>query len=246
MKSVLISGAGRGIGKALCAEGLKRGYKVHALVRKAQDAPAGTTPHVSDIRDRAKIKAILEKLAPELTLYIANAGVDARYNPRDPGAAEKAAEIFEINGTGTVYSMFELVYQWVNRGCRDRHIAVVSSLAAGRGMPTSGLYIATKTAQRNLCQALEHDLRPFGIQVTAIRPGFIRTDMTSNLKMMPFVMEAERAARIIFDGLERGKAEISFPIPTLVASWFRDLVPYFIFRFAMGRMAAQVEKLRKS
>lgn len=229
-RAVLISGASRGIGRALCAEALTRGFKVHALVRNAQDALPGTVAHVSDIRDREAVEKILVALAPELTHFIANAGIDARYNPRDSLSAQKCVDIFDINGTSTAFSMVVLAREWVRLGLRDRRMAVVSSLAAGRGMPMAGFYIATKTAEFCLAQALEGDLAPHGIGVSAIRPGFVSTDMTARNKHMPFLWDAPRAARYIWDGLERGRFEIAFPFPMRALCWLRDAVPYFIFR----------------
>ncbi len=230
MRSVLITGASRGLGRALCAEAIARGYRVHALVRKAEDAPPGTVAHVADIRDRERVEKILVDLAPELTHFIANAGIDGRYNPKDPKAAQKAVEVFEINGTATAFTMIVMAREWVRLGLRDRNIAVTSSLAAGRGMAMAGFYIATKTAELCLAQSLEADLAPYGIGVTAIRPGFIRTDMTAKNKVMPFLMDADRAAKIIWKGLERGKPVIAFPSTMWLLCVLRDAVPTFIYR----------------
>jgi NAD(P)-dependent dehydrogenase (short-subunit alcohol dehydrogenase family) len=232
-KSVLISGASRGVGRALCAEAITRGYRVHALVRKMEDAPPGTVAHVADIRERDKVEKIMMALAPELTHFIANAGIDGRYHPEDPNAAQRAVDVFEINGTATAFSMVVMAREWVKGKHRGRRLAVVSSLAAGRGMPLAGFYIATKTAELCLAQSMEGDLAPYGIGVTVIRPGFIRTDMTKKNKVMPFVMDVDRAARIVWDGLERGRFMIAFPFPLRVLCWVRDHIPFFMFRQAM-------------
>jgi NAD(P)-dependent dehydrogenase (short-subunit alcohol dehydrogenase family) len=237
-KSVLITGASRGIGRALCAEALARGYKVHALVRDAKNAPPGTTPHLApDIRDRAAVEKAIVALAPELTHFIANAGVEGNYNPRDPRAPEKMVEVFEINGTATAFSMAVMAREWVRLGLRDRHMAVTSSLAAGRGMAMAGPYIATKTSELCLAEGMEGDLAPYGIGVSAIRPGFIRTDLTSKNKFtMPFIMDVEKAARIIWNGLERGRFEIAFPRRMAWLAWVRDRIPYCLFRWMNRRI----------
>ncbi|MBI3543262.1 MAG: SDR family NAD(P)-dependent oxidoreductase [Deltaproteobacteria bacterium] len=104
-RSVLITGAARGIGRALCEEAKARGYRVHALVRKPGTAPAGCTEHLADIRDRAAVEKIIVALAPELTNFIANAGIEGNYSPTDPKCAEKCVEVFEVNGTATAFSM---------------------------------------------------------------------------------------------------------------------------------------------
>ena len=157
-KSVLITGASRGIGRALCEEALARGYEVHGLVRNADQAPAGVHAHVADLRDRAAIKALMHELAPKLDWYLANAGIGYMLNPSKPDTADKAAEIMEINGTATVYSIYALAYEWITLGARDKKIGVVSSLAAGLALPKTAIYAASKTAQLIACQGLAYDL----------------------------------------------------------------------------------------
>lgn len=230
MKAVLITGASRGIGRALCVEAAKRGYRVHVVVRNAQDAPSGATAHVADVREREKISAILERLAPEINVFIANAGVDASHDPRDPGYAERAAAVFEINGTATAYSVFRLAHLWATAGARNRRLAVVSSLAAGRGLPRAGAYIATKTAQLSLCQSLERDLARFGIGVSVIQPGFVDTDMSRKQALRPMLISPERAAAIIWDGLEKGRFRVAFPLPIALVTGLLSMLPYRVFR----------------
>ncbi|MBI3543261.1 MAG: SDR family NAD(P)-dependent oxidoreductase [Deltaproteobacteria bacterium] len=115
-------------------------------------------------------------------------------------------------------------------------------------MPMAAFYIATKTAELVFAQAIEADLAPYGIGVSAIRPGFIATDLTADNKFpMPWIMSAERAARIVWNGIERGRFEIAFPFGMKWASWFRDTQPYFVFRWInlfLGRKAAQARALK--
>lgn len=229
-KSVLITGASRGIGRALCEEALARGYEVHGLVRNADQAPAGVHAHVADLRDRAAIKALMHELAPKLDWYLANAGIGYMLNPSKPDTADKAAEIMEINGTATVYSIYALAYEWITLGARDKKIGVVSSLAAGLALPKTAIYAASKTAQLIACQGLAYDLARNGISVSAIQPGFIETDMSADTPQRPFLMSAQEAARRIFDGLERGKNRIAFPSPTASIAWVSNHLPDFLVR----------------
>lgn len=237
MKSVLITGASRGIGRALCEEALRRGYRVHALVRKPGDAPAGTTPHVADVREHEKVGAILKSLAPELTHFIANAGIQERFSPKDPEAAAKVVRVFEINGTAVAFSMATLACEWVRLGCRDRRLVTISSLAAGRGMPRTGAYCATKAAEFIFAQALDYDLASYGIRVSAVRPGFIHTDLTSYMPFKKIMLDVNDAARIIWNGVEREKFEIAFPGGTRFFAWLRDTLPFFLVRRAMHLVA---------
>jgi short-subunit dehydrogenase len=69
-------------------------------------------------------------------------------------------------------------------------------------------------------EALNGDLKPFGIGVSVICPGFVRSRITArNAFAMPLLMDTERAARIIRRGLARRRARIAFPGPTYAAAW---------------------------
>src|SRR5205823_2647433 len=81
-----------------------------------------------------------------------------------------------------------------------------------RGLAGAEAYGATKAAQINLLESLRIHLARTGVQVTTVCPGFVRTDLTArNPFPMPFIIEADQAARSICDGLERERTEIVFP-----------------------------------
>ncbi|MGZ3708233.1 MAG: SDR family NAD(P)-dependent oxidoreductase, partial [Bdellovibrionota bacterium] len=128
-KTVMVTGASRGIGKGLCEEALRRGYRVYAVVRDAARAPAGTEAFVADVRDRKRMAELIHQIADQVDLYIANAGMGENHNPSKPDAAEKAYEVLDLNASATVYSMYKLSYEWISRGLKDRRIAAVASLA---------------------------------------------------------------------------------------------------------------------
>ncbi len=102
----------------------------------------------------------------------------------------------------------------------------VSSVAGYRGMPGAQGYGAAKAAQLNLLESLRIGLRARNINVVTVAPGFVRTPMTaSNTFPMPFIIEADEAAAHIIRGLRRGKAEIVFPRPMMIAMKLARLVP---------------------
>ena len=233
-RGVLVTGASRGIGRALCEELLKRGFEVHGLVRKQDQAPPGVQAHVGDIRDRTTVKALMRELAPKIDCYIANAGVGAVLNPSKEDTADKAADIMDINGTATIYSVYALSYEWIQLGnSKGKKIGVVSSLAAGMSMPKNAVYSASKSAQLITCEGLDYDLARNGIGVSVIQPGFIETEMSADIKQRPFLISAADAARRICVGMERGQFRIAFPAGTDWLAWSYHITPRFLLRWAI-------------
>jgi short-subunit dehydrogenase len=109
-------------------------------------------------------------------------------------------------------------------------VAATSSVAGYRAMPNFGPYCASKAYVSSLMEATRVDLRTSGIKVSTIHPGFVVSELTDkNTFYMPFLVKTERAARIIVDGLERGKSEINFPWRMVVLLKLVRLVPNWIF-----------------
>jgi short-subunit dehydrogenase len=102
---------------------------------------------------------------------------------------------------------------------RRGQIALMSSLAAFRGMPSAPAYCASKAAVRVYGEALRARLRDSGVTISVVCPGFVRTPLTArNPFPMPLLMEPERAAVLIRTGLERKRPQIAFPWPSLLAA----------------------------
>ena len=113
------------------------------------------------------------------------------------------------------------------------HIAVVASAAGYRGLPTSAAYGATKAALINMCEALKPELDRYGVRITVINPGFVKTPLTDrNDFKMPFLITADDAARRIVDGLATGGFEITFPRRFTWGLKIMRCLPYPLF-FAM-------------
>jgi short-subunit dehydrogenase len=113
---------------------------------------------------------------------------------------------------------------------RAGHFAGVASLAGLRGMPTSAVYSSTKAAMQAFLEGVRVELAPKGVAVTTINPGFVVSEMTAKNKFkMPFLMNADRAARIIADGLERRKRVIQFPLPMSLLMRFARVLPNALY-----------------
>jgi len=185
-----------------------------------------------------------EALAAEETVRSELGGIDlavlnaGTYRQMDVTAWDTAAfrRHVDVNLMGLVHGV-EAVLPAMRRA-RAGMIAGVASVAGYRGFPSSQAYGATKAAEINLLESLRIDLLPLGIEVVTVCPGFVRTDLISvNSFRMPWTIERDEAARRIASGIEKGKAEIVFPLPMMLAMKAVRLVPVRPWTAAMSRMA---------
>ena len=230
--SILITGASSGIGEALALEYAEEGRslwlsgrdgaRLDAVTAACRAKGAEVDAHVVDVTDRTEMEhwlAFAEERAP-LDLVVANAGISGGTSGT-PGKGEGASQtrrIFEINVDGVLNTVLPAVAAMQRHG--GGQIALMSSVASFRGFPGAPAYCASKAAVRAYGEALRGALAPANIRVSVICPGFVRSRMTDANKFhMPFLMDADRAARIIRHGLARNKARIAFPFPTYFATW---------------------------
>ena len=117
---------------------------------------------------------------------------------------------FEVNLNGTVNGLRRFGAQY--GGARGGHISLVSSVAGYGGLVTSAAYGASKAALFNMGESMAMDLKPSGVHISMVAPGFVKTPATDvNEFPMPFIIDADEAARRIADGLAKNKTHISFP-----------------------------------
>lgn len=221
--ALLLTGASSGIGAALArayaapgrflaltARDLARLEEV-AVACRAAGAEVETA--ILDVTARESVAAWIEEIDRDrpLDLVIANAGVSAGTG-RGGESAEQTRRILATNIDGVVNTVLPALPRMQAR--RRGQIAIVSSLAGFRGFPGAPAYCASKAAVRIWGEALRGELRPQGIGVSVICPGYIATPMTAvNRFPMPFLMDVDRAAQIILRGLAHNRARIAFPWP---------------------------------
>ena len=105
---------------------------------------------------------------------------------------------------------------------RSGRIAVVASVTGYAALPRAEAYGATKAFLISMCDSLRADLSGSGVTITIINPGYVRTPLTAQNEFhMPFLIEADTAARVIADGLEAGRPEDRLP----AANGARDEAP---------------------
>lgn len=226
-RSILITGGSSGLGEAI-ARALARPGTFLALTGRDAARLAGVAEAcrlqgaeivhaVIDVADRERMAAFVAETDRHrpLDLVIANAGVSAGTQGGSEGAGQTRA-IFAANVDGVINTVIPALEAMGTRG--SGQVAIVSSLAGFRGLPGAPAYCASKAAVRVWGEALRPDWQRRGIKVNVICPGYVTTRMTAkNDFPMPFLMPADKAARIILDGLKRDRARIAFPWPMYAA-----------------------------
>lgn len=207
-RAVLITGARRGLGRALVEEALDRGAsRVYAATRVPFDHPdARVTRLILDVADRFSIEQAAAQV-PELDILINNAAVGRYDDLTDLGMLE---DHLQVNVLGPLTLTNALLH-----ALSARHGAVVNlgSISALANLPVMPSYSISKAALLSLSQAQRALLAQHGIRVHAVLAGPMDTDMTRELaipKTAPSLV-----ATAVYDGLQRGDEEI-FPDPVSV------------------------------
>ncbi|MFI6684111.1 SDR family NAD(P)-dependent oxidoreductase [Streptomyces sp. NPDC050485] len=206
-KTVLVTGANRGIGKALVAEALTRGAaRVYAGTRQPlTHADARVTPLTLDITDAAQIQAAVGQV-DSLDVLINNAGIMLPDVPFDPDVLERHMAV-NFHGTNAVTQAFQGAL--VRSGGA---IININSAAALSPLPPFASYSISKSALFSLTRTLRAFLAGQGVRVYAVLAGPIDTDMTRQLPIPK--SSPESAAEAIFDAVDKGEEDI-FPDATM-------------------------------
>ena len=200
-----VTGANRGIGRALVEEALRRGAKrVYAGTRQPLAHSDGRiTPLTLDVTNAAQIQEAVERVE-SLDILVNNAGLDLQGELGDRAALEKH---LAVNLFGT-YGVTQAFLPLLTRS--GGAIVNVLSLAAIAPLPFTPTYSISKAAALSLSQSLRALLAGRGVRVHVVLPGLVDTDMTRGLDLPK--TSPESVARAIFDGVEKGEEEI-FPDP---------------------------------
>jgi NAD(P)-dependent dehydrogenase (short-subunit alcohol dehydrogenase family) len=204
-KTVLVTGANRGLGRALVDEALRRGAKrVYAASRQPMAVPdERVTPLILDVTDPAQIQGAVDSVE-SLDILINNAGVSVPDDLSDRSAFEQHLAV-------NLYGTLDVTQAFLPSLTRS-HGAVVNvvSLGAVAAVPVLPAYSVSKAASLSVTQSLRALLAGRGVGVYAVMPGPIDTDMVRALEI-PKTPPAD-VARATLDGVERGEEEI-FPDP---------------------------------
>ena len=213
-KTVLVTGASRGIGQALVEEALRRGAaRVYAAARRPVAHPdERVTPLTVDVSDTKQVQAAAASVE-SLALLINNAGVQPLDDLSDPAALEQALAV-------NLFGLYRVSQAFLPALTRSRGTIVNNvSLAALAPVPFAPAYSISKAAALSLTQSLRMLLARDGVSVHSVLTGPVDTEMTRGLEIPK--ASPESVARAIFDGIENGDEDI-FPdvlSQTLAEGW---------------------------
>jgi short-subunit dehydrogenase len=252
-RAVLITGASSGLGAALAKRFAGAGVTLGLIGRDAarleataaacRERGAAVASAAIDVTDAAALGAWIAQFdrATPAELVLANAGTSA--GPA-PGQAAEGLELahrqVRTNLLGAINTIEPIVPALVAR--RRGRIALVSSVAGLRGLPYSPAYSASKAGVRAYGEALRAGLRPFGVGVSVIVPGFFASPMTDRFKGgHPFRLSLEQAADIVERGIRRGRPRIVFPWPLAFGLVCADLMPAILGDAIVRRFHFHIE-----
>ena len=215
-KNALITGAGKGIGKAITLALAKEGVNVILLARtqeeidnvaaKARSLRVKALAIIADVADINSVNAAVEKALAEfgtIDILINNAGIAAfgKFLELEPAAWE---HIIQVNLMGTYYMTRAVLPNMIERQTGD--IINISSTAGLSGNALTSAYSASKFAVLGLTESLMQEVRKHNIRVTALTPSTVATDMAKDLKLTDGnpdkVMQAEDMAELIIAQLK--------------------------------------------
>jgi hypothetical protein len=239
MSVTFLTGASSGIGRSLAlrlalqretiAVVARRKPLLDTLVEEIGRGGGKALAIPCDVTDRACVFAAVEKtqtmLGP-IDRLIANAG-GGEPTFIDTFDAAHIQRVFTLNVGGTANCIEAVLPAMLQRG--RGHIVAVSSLAAYRGLPSAAAYSAAKAALSNMIESLRIDLKPRGIAVTLICPGFVRTHASTKKKWKPFQLETEEAVRLMARAIAARKPYYAFPLPLVLAAALGRMLPASLY-----------------
>ncbi len=242
MRVIVITGASSGLGEALALEYAASGTllaltgrdaaRLKAVAGACRAKGAEVVSAQLDVRDRKALGAWLLELdaSHPVDLVIASAGIIV--GPAAGGTledADAAYDLLQTNILGVANAVQPLIPRMI--ACRRGQIAMLSSIAAFVPLPQAPSYSASKAAILNYGMSLRDALRPHGVRVNVVCPGFVDTPMSRmESGPKPFQQTPARAAKIIVAGLARDREIIMFPWAFGFITWVSGLLPSWLRR----------------
>lgn len=245
-KRVWLVGSSTGIGRAVAHALHARGAQV---IVSARNQPAldefvaqhsGSQALVLDVTDRQAVAEAARRLQAagslDMVCYCAGYYKAMRADAMD---LDELLRHQQVNLTGALHVVSAVVPGMLRAASADHspHLSLVASVAGLRGLPQGLAYGPTKAALINLAETLFLDLRPQGVAVSVVNPGFVDTPLTAQNKFsMPALLTPDQAADAMLKGWERGAFEMHFP--RRFTGWLKllRLLPYRCYFPLVRRM----------
>ena len=244
---VIVTGASSGIGRALAFQLGSSGYRVGLIARRGEliadaakeiCATGGVAmAAAADVGDRLALRGAIgeiERGLGPIDVMVANAGFGAPTH-LDPLNIDDVEQTIRVNVLGVIYSIEAVTPGMIAR--RSGHLLAISSLGAFKGLPGESAYCASKAAVNAYMEGLRIALKPKGVVVTTVCPGFVETPMTPMDTAMPFLMSADAAAGRIARLIDRRRGGVvRFPLPmSLLMSLIARLPDSLVARVVRNR-----------
>lgn len=209
-KAALVTGASRGIGRAVAQMLAAAGVGLGLASRSGDDLGLeDVVARPCDVRNPADLERIVGDTVGRfgrLDILVANAGVGA-YGPFLELSPEHLDEMIDVNVKGTIYAVRAALPHLLESGEAD--LVTIASEAGRRGLPLEAVYCASKFAQVGFTRAMDHELRERGVRCTNICPGGVATDFaigrgrTPEMPELVGMMSAEDVAEVVCFALTR-------------------------------------------
>jgi uncharacterized protein len=248
----VITGASSGIGAATSRLLARRGWKTVLVARREERLrelaqETGGDYEVCDVADRDAVAAAAERVRarhPLVHLLVNNAGIPARESFLDaaPEAIERAMRVNYLGGVWCLQAFLPAL-----EAAAPADVVNVVSVAGVVALPASGPYAASKHAQLAFSRATAVALRPRGIHVHTVKPGFVETEGFPQARLprplRRLVTTPERIAEHLVDSIERGRGETTVPRYYEAAGVLQALVPNLVAR-SLSRAAERTRIAR--
>jgi len=234
---VFITGASSGIGRALASRYAARGAVLGLVARREQalrdlaaSLPGDHHCYPLDVRDRNALHAAARDFLSggPVDLVIANAGISTGTLTEELEDFDAFRAVLDTNLVAMVATFEPFIAAMKQAG--KGQLAGIASVAGIRGLPGAGAYSASKAAVIVYCESLRNELSPYGIRVSTIAPGYIRTAMTArNPYPMPFLMDVDTFAEKAADALDRGVRYTVIPWQMGIVAKLLRLLPDAVY-----------------
>jgi short-subunit dehydrogenase len=249
---VFITGASSGLGAALAEYYANRGAVVGLLARRAQPLaalvarfPATAAAYVADVTDSVAVQQaaadFVSRYGPP-DVVIANAGVSVGTLSEDADDLAAFRRVMDVNVYGVAASFQPFVA--VMRARSSGTLVGIASIAGFRGLPGASAYSASKAAAITYLESLRTELMGSGVAVVTICPGYVRTPMTAaNPYRMPFILDAEEAARRFARAIAAKRRLAVIPWPMAIVACVLRLLPGWLYEKLFAHAPRKPRKL---